>query len=239
MQRSNERANDVLREVNIELDYLDNPDGSCLFSIGNTKVICVASVQEIVPSFLKNQGTGWITAEYEMLPHACKERSMRESSAGKRKGRSHEIQRIIGRTLRSVVNLDKIGERSIWIDCDVIQADGGTRTAGITGGFIALYQALEKLVNKGELKELPVKNFVAAVSVGIVRGEVFLDLEYSEDSIASVDMNLAMTDDNKLIEIQGTAEGKPFDKEKLYNMVDLGCKGISQLIKEQKKVLKK
>lgn len=237
MERFDGRKNDELRPVDINIDYLEHPHGSCLFQMGKTKVICAASIQDGVPTFLKNQGTGWLTAEYEMLPHAAQERGIREATQGRRKGRSHEIQRIIGRVLRAVVELEKLGERTIWIDCDVIQADGGTRTASITGGFIALYQAFKKLVKKGEYQELPINNFVAAVSVGVVNNQILLDLAYEEDSIASVDMNLAMTEEGRIVEIQGTSESVPYDKDKLSDLVEIGYKGISELIKKQKSAL--
>jgi len=238
MDRIDGRKNDELRKVDICIDYLDHPDGSCLIQIGDTKVICAATIQEGVPMFLRNQETGWLTAEYEMLPHAAKERDIREATKGRRKGRSYEIQRIIGRVLRCVIDLEKLGERTIWIDCDVIQADGGTRTASITGGFVALYRALQREVDKKRyLRDIPVKSFVAAVSVGVVKGEKLLDLVYREDSKASLDLNLAMTQNNELIEIQGTAEEEPFDRKKLEDLVELGYKGIKELIDKQKKVL--
>ena len=206
------RANQELRSVQFTQPYLIHPEGSVLVEFGDTKVICTASVEEDVPPFLKKTGKGWITAEYAMLPRATATRTRRERM--KVGGRTSEIQRIIGRSLRSVVDFSLLGERTLLIDCDVIQADGGTRTAAITGGFVALAQALKKLKEKGVFKELPLKDFVAAVSVGIVKGEVCLDLEYVEDVAAEVDMNLVMTASGAVVEIQGTAEKTPFSKEK-------------------------
>ena len=229
MIRSDGRAPDQLREVKIILDFIKHAEGSCLIEFGDTKVICTASVEEKVPPFLKGTGQGWITAEYSMLPRATAQRTVREAAKGKLTGRTQEIQRLIGRSLRSAVDLTALGEVTVWIDCDVIQADGGTRTASITGAFVALYRALEKI---GKLEA--VKNFIAAVSVGIVDGQFLLDLNYAEDSMAEVDMNVVMNDQNLFVEIQGTAEGEPFSREDLNNLLNLAEKGIRELISIQK-----
>lgn len=203
--------------------------------MGDTRVVCAASIEGKVPQFLRNEGKGWLTAEYGMLPASCSERIARESSKGRPGGRTHEIQRLIGRSLRSVVDLKKVGERTIWIDADVLQGDGGTRTAAITGGFIALAEAFEKLKKGGILIENPILDFIAAVSVGRVNGKAVLDLSYQEDSSAEVDMNIVMTGSGKFVEIQGTAEGKPFDKKDMDALVLLAKKGIFELIQIQKR----
>ncbi|MDP8253621.1 MAG: ribonuclease PH [Candidatus Kaelpia aquatica] len=236
--RLDNRSNDQLRKVKITKDYIEYAEGSCLIEVGNTKVICTASVEEKVPPFLRNSGSGWITAEYSMLPRSCKSRVVREARKGSVGGRTSEIQRLIGRSLRAVVNLKGFGERTIWIDCDVVQADGGTRTASITGGFVALYLAFQKLIKDEAIKESPVKTFLAAVSVGLIDKEVMLDLAYSEDFKADVDMNLVMTESKDIVEIQGTAEGEPFSKRKMDQLVKLAEKGIEELIAIQKKTLK-
>jgi ribonuclease PH len=235
MTRADGRTPDRLRKVTITPDFNKYAEGSCLIELGNTKVICTASVEDAVPNFLRNTGNGWITAEYGMLPRSCKTRILRTDRAG---GRSIEIQRLIGRSLRAVVNLEKIGERTIWIDADVIQADGGTRTASITGSFIALVKALYKLKQKGLIADLPVNDFVAATSVGIIKGEALLDLTYDEDSIAEVDMNIVMTGKGEFIELQGTAERKPFDREKMEALLSLAKSGIESLIDIQRSLLK-
>ncbi|SMP10453.1 ribonuclease PH [Desulfurobacterium pacificum] len=232
MTRNDGRKPDELRKVTITLDYIKHAEGSCLIEFGDTKVICTASVEEKVPPFLKGTGQGWITAEYSMLPRATAQRTVREAAKGKLTGRTQEIQRLIGRSLRCAVDLTALGEITIWIDCDVIQADGGTRTASITGAFVALYRALEKIE-----KLSAVKNFVAAVSVGVVNGQVLLDLNYEEDSLAEVDMNIVMTDKGEFAEIQGTAEGETFSRDILNTMLNLGEKGIKELIEIQKSVL--
>ena len=229
------RKNAELRKVKIHKGYLKSAFGSCLIEMGNTHVLCTASVEEKVPQFLKNEGKGWLTAEYGMLPASCRERITRESSKGRPSGRTQEIQRLIGRSLRSIVNLHKIGERTIWIDADVIQGDGGTRTASITGGFIALAEAIEKLKRSGILTQNPLENYIAAVSVGIVDGKPVLDLCYEEDSKAEVDMNVIMTGTGQFVEVQGTAEGKPFSKQHLDDLLGLAKKGISDLVTIQKK----
>jgi len=230
--RSDGRAPDQLRKVKIILDFIKHAEGSCLIEFGDTKVICTASVEEKVPPFLKGTGQGWITAEYSMLPRATAQRTVREAAKGKLTGRTQEIQRLIGRSLRSAIDLTALGEITVWIDCDVIQADGGTRTASITGAFVALYRALEKIGKKEA-----VKSFIAAVSVGIVDGQFLLDLNYEEDSMAEVDMNVVMNDKGLFVEIQGTAEGEPFSREALNRLLSLGEKGIKELITFQKETL--
>ena len=236
--RLDSRDNDQLRKVKITKDYIEYAEGSCLIEVGDTKVICTASVEEKVPPFLRNSGSGWVTAEYGMLPRSCKSRVLRESRKGSVSGRTSEIQRLIGRSLRAIVDLKGFGERTIWMDCDVIQADGGTRTASITGGFVALYLAFQKLVKDKAIKENPVKAFLAAVSVGLINKEVMLDLAYNEDFKADVDMNMVMTEASDIVEVQGTAEGEPFSKKKMDELVKLAGKGIEELIAIQKKVLK-
>lgn len=232
--RSDNRAPDQMRPVNIVPDYIKTAEGSVLIEVGNTKVICTASVEESVPVFLRNSGRGWITAEYGMLPRATLTRSPREAARGRVGGRTHEIQRLIGRSLRAIADLEKLGERSILIDCDVIQADGGTRTASITGAFVALGLALEKLVEAGTLKAVPVKDYVAAVSVGIVDGTPLLDLSYEEDSRADVDMNVVMTSANKFVEVQATAEHHIFDDDQLQAMIRLARQGLQSLLAKQR-----
>lgn len=236
MIRKNRRGFDKLRSLKITPDYLKYAEGSCLIELGNTKVICSASVEEKVPQFLQGKGEGWVTAEYGMLPRACKTRVFREASRG-RSGRTFEIQRLIGRSLRSGLDLRNLRERTIWIDCDVLQADGGTRVASISGGYVALVSCLQLLYRKNFLDELPIKNFVAGVSAGILKKQLFLDLDYQEDSIAEVDMNVVMDEQGKFIEIQGTAEGEPFAKSQLDGLLNLAKKGIEEIIVEQKKVL--
>jgi ribonuclease PH len=231
------RVAENLREVRITRNYIKHAEGSVLVEFGDTKVICTASVESSVPPFLRGKGTGWVTAEYSMLPRATHSRSPRESSKGKVGGRTHEIQRLIGRSLRAVMDLSMLGERSVLIDCDVIQADGGTRTAAITGAYVALYDALEGLVSKGELPALPLREAVAAVSVGIVGGEALLDLNYVEDSAAEVDMNFVMTASNRFVEVQGTAEAEPFTIEQMDAMRDLAMAGIDRLFRIQKEAL--
>jgi len=231
------RKLDQLRTVKITRGIMKNAEGSTLIEMGDTKVLCTATVEESVPRFLRDTGKGWVTTEYAMLPRATTERVRRDSVRGRIGGRSHEIQRIIGRALRAVINLDKLGERSITIDCDVLQADGGTRTASITGAFVALSEAALFLTREGFIEENPIEDFIAAVSVGIIDNKLALDLDYEQDSAAEVDMNVAMTGAGLLVEVQGTAEGKPFSKNKLTEMVKLAEKGIKELIKKQKEVL--
>jgi ribonuclease PH len=228
---------DQLRAVKITRGVMKNAEGSALIEMGDTKVLCTATVEESVPRFLKDSGKGWVTTEYAMLPRATTERVRRDSVRGKIGGRSHEIQRIIGRVLRAVIDFDKLGERSITIDCDVLQADGGTRTASITGGFVALSEACSYLVREGLVEENPINDYIAAVSVGIIDNKLALDLNYEQDSSAEVDMNIAMTGAGLLVEVQGTAEGEPFSKNKLTEMVKLAEKGIKELIKKQKEAL--
>jgi ribonuclease PH len=236
--RSDNRAPDQMRPVNIVPDYIPTAEGSVLIEVGNTRVICTASVEESVPTFLRNTGKGWVTAEYGMLPRSTLTRSPRESARGRIGGRTHEIQRLIGRSLRAVTDLQRLGERSIFLDCDVIQAYGGTRTASITGAFVALGLALEKLVEAGTLTSVPLKDFVAAVSVGIVDGEPLLDLCYEEDSRADVDMNFVMTAGNKFVEVQATAEHQVFDDKQLENTITLARHGLRSLLAKQQSVLK-
>jgi len=236
--RSDNRAPDQMRAVNIVPDFIKTAEGSVLIEVGNTRVICTASVDETVPAFLRNSGRGWITAEYGMLPRSTLTRSPREAARGRVGGRTHEIQRLIGRSLRAVTDMDELGERSVLIDCDVIQADGGTRTASITGAFVALGLALEKLVEAGTLKSVPLKDFVAAVSVGIVDGTPLLDLSYEEDSGADVDMNIVMTSADKFVEVQATAEHQVFDDEQLQAMIRLARQGLHSLLEKQKALLR-
>ncbi|MCM8796501.1 MAG: ribonuclease PH [Candidatus Omnitrophica bacterium] len=231
--RSDGRLADELRKVTITRNYIKYPEGSCLIELGSTKVICAASVEESVPPFLKGTGTGWVTAEYGMLPRSCVQRIQR----GKDSGRTYEIQRLIGRSLRAVTKMELLGERAIWIDCDVIQADGGTRTASITGSFIALADALNKLKKDGLLREIPLKDYVAATSVGIFSGIPLLDLTYEEDSKADVDMNIVMTGSGDFIEIQGTSERQTFNKKQMEELLDLAKKGIFDLISLQRTLL--
>jgi ribonuclease PH len=237
--RSDNRAPEQIRPVNIIADFISTAEGSALIEMGNTRVICTASVEESVPTFLRNSGKGWISGEYGMLPRSTLTRTARESAKGKQSGRTQEIQRLIGRSLRAVADLKRMGERTIWIDCDVIQADGGTRTASITGAFVALGLALQRLVDAGTLSSAPIKDFVAATSVGIVDGEVLLDLNYEEDSRADVDMNFVMTAGNKIVELQATAERQVFDDAQLAKMIALARHGIQSLIAKQQTLLGK
>lgn len=235
--RSDNRAPDQMRPVRIVPDFISTAEGSALIEVGNTRVICTASVEESVPVFLRNSGRGWVTAEYGMLPRSTLTRSPREAARGRVGGRTHEIQRLIGRSLRAVMDLNKLGERSVLIDCDVIQADGGTRTASITGAFLALGLALQKLVEAGTIESVPVKDFVAAVSVGIVDGTALLDLAYEEDSRADVDMNLVMTGGNKFVEVQATSEHHVFDGNQLQTLIGLARKGMTELLAKQQSLL--
>ncbi|MEK9199041.1 ribonuclease PH [Ureibacillus sp. 179-F W5.1 NHS] len=238
MTRHDGRAVEQLRPVTIETNYLMHPEGSVLIQVGNTKVICTATIDDRVPGFLRGQGKGWITAEYSMLPRATAERTQRDSSRGKVNGRTMEIQRLIGRALRAIVDLEALGEKTVWIDCDVIQADGGTRTASITGAFVALTQALAKIHEEKPFPKFPIVDYLAATSVGFVRelGAV-LDLNYVEDSSAEVDMNLVMTGSGRFVEIQGTGEEATFSRDELNQLLDLGEKGIAELIALQKNAL--
>ncbi|HDL5529151.1 TPA: ribonuclease PH, partial [Mannheimia haemolytica] len=233
--RPNNRANNQVREIKITRNYTRYAEGSVLIEFGETKVLCNATVEESVPRFLKGQQQGWVTAEYGMLPRATHSRTQREAAKGKQGGRTMEIQRLIARSLRAVVDLKALGERTVTVDCDVIQADGGTRTASITGACVALYDAMNKLVADGTLKTNPMKGLVAAISVGIVAGEAVCDLEYLEDSNAETDMNVVMVEDGRLVEVQGTAEGEPFSHQELLTLLDLAKQGISQLVEAQRK----
>ena len=225
------RKNDEMREVKVTKNYIIHPEGSVLIEFGNTKVICNATVEEKVPPFLRGTGTGWVTAEYSMLPRATNNRVQRESSKGKLSGRTMEIQRLIGRALRAAVNLEKLGERTVIIDCDVIQADGGTRTASITGGYLALELAIEKLIDAGKLTEIPINSRVAAISVGKIKDEIVLDLEYEEDFRADVDMNIIMNDKGEFIELQGTGEEATFTQDELLKFIEISRKGFEKLFK--------
>ncbi|RPK21736.1 Ribonuclease PH [Bacillus subtilis] len=236
--RHDGRQHDELRSITFDLDFISHPEGSVLITAGNTKVICNASVEDRVPPFLRGGGKGWITAEYSMLPRATNQRTIRESSKGKISGRTMEIQRLIGRALRAVVDLEKLGERTIWIDCDVIQADGGTRTASITGAFLAMAIAIGKLIKAGTIKTNPITDFLAAISVGIDKEQgILLDLNYEEDSSAEVDMNVIMTGSGRFVELQGTGEEATFSREDLNGLLGLAEKGIQELIDKQKEVL--
>jgi ribonuclease PH len=237
MTRSDSRGAGELRPVKMTPHYLMHPEGSVLIEAGRTKVICTASIEERVPPFLRNSGKGWVTAEYGMLPRATSTRTTREATSGKVGGRTQEIQRLIGRSLRAVTKLEALGERSVWVDCDVIQADGGTRTASITGSYVALVLALRTLVQRGVISQVPVQDHVAAISVGIVDGVPLLDLAYDEDSKADVDMNIIKTSDGRYIEIQGTAETTPFGRDRLYDMLAMADAGIAELVEIQKQAL--
>jgi len=235
--RNDGRNIDELRPVKVDRDCLKHAEGSLFVEIGQTKVLCTATVEERVPPFLRATGQGWVTAEYGMLPRATKTRTPRESTTGRASGRTFEIQRLIGRSLRTVIDLTRLGERTVLIDCDVIQADGGTRTTAITGAFVALADALIRLRENGQIKGPLLKDFVAAVSVGCVEGELLLDLNYAEDSMAEVDMNVVMTGSKQFVEIQGTAEEVPFDKAQLDRMLNLATHGIDQLVDLQRQLL--
>jgi ribonuclease PH len=235
--RADGRNKNEIRPITISTDYIKHAEGSVLIEVGDTKVICTATVEEKVPPFMRGQGKGWVTAEYSMLPRATETRNVRESSRGKVSGRTQEIQRLIGRALRSVVDLAALGERTIWLDCDVIQADGGTRTASITGAYVAMVIAMGKALKNQGASGLPVTDFLAATSVGIIDDEVYLDLCYTEDSRAKVDMNIVMTGSGKYVEVQGTGEEAPFSPEELQELLASGREGIANLIEAQKKVL--
>jgi ribonuclease PH len=237
MTRIDGRDANAIRPTRITPHYIKHAEGSVLIEVGDTRVICTASVEERVPPFRRNSGKGWVTAEYGMLPRATSTRSQRESTSGKVGGRTQEIQRLIGRSLRAVTRMEELGERTVWVDCDVIQADGGTRTASITGGFVALVLALQHLREQGVLARVPVADLVAATSVGIVDGEPRLDLAYEEDSRAEVDMNVVQTGDGRFIEVQGTAEGQPFDRAALISLLDLAAVGIAELNRLQREII--
>jgi len=236
--RSDNRSPEQMRPVNIVPDFISTAEGSCLIELGNTRVICTATVEDTVPQFLRNSGKGWVTAEYSMLPRATLTRTPREVTRGHIGGRTHEIQRLIGRSLRAVTEMDRFGERTIFLDCDVIQADGGTRTASITGAFVAMGLAMSRMVESGALTVAPIRDYVAATSVGIVDGEVMLDLAYEEDSRADVDMNLVITGSKKIIEVQATAERRPFDETQFNKMMALARGGIESLILKQQAALR-
>jgi ribonuclease PH len=237
MNRIDGRSPSQLRPTTITPGFLAHAEGSVLIEVGRTRVICTASVEDRVPPFLRNSGKGWVTAEYGMLPRATSTRTQREASTGKVGGRTQEIQRLIGRSLRSVAKLNELGERTIWVDCDVIQADGGTRTASITGGFVAMALAMKKMKDLALIKDIPLTDYVAATSVGIVDGTALLDLAYEEDSKAEVDMNFVKTGDGRFIELQGTAEGQPFDRRALDALMELADNGIKELIAMQRAVV--
>lgn len=237
--RTDNRRLDQMRPVDIHPGYLKTAEGSALISVGNTRVLCAASIEDGVPQFLRGTGKGWVTAEYAMLPRATLKRTPREVTKGKPSGRTHEIQRLIGRSLRAVVDLDALGERSVIVDCDVIQADGGTRTASITGAYVALAIAVGQLVQFGALKKTPLIDAVAATSVGIVGGEPMIDLDYEEDSRADVDMNMVMTGAGKFVEVQATAEHQPFDDAQLGRLIELARGGIRELVDLQKRAIQK
>lgn len=235
MPRDDGRSLDEYRPITLTRSFARYAEGSCLVEVGETKVLCTASVEDKVPPFLKGQGQGWVTAEYSMLPRSTHTRSQRDTN--KPNGRTIEIQRLVGRSLRSVVEMNALGERTITLDCDVLQADGGTRTAAISGAFVALVEALAWMKGKGQIKTLPFTEWVAAVSVGVVRGEERLDLAYEEDSQASVDMNIVMTDTGRYIEVQGTAEGAPFDRDRMNRLLDLAQVGCRQMLAKQRDAL--
>jgi ribonuclease PH len=239
MPRTDGRAANAARETRITPNYTMHAEGAVLIEVGRTKVICTASIEERTPPFLRGTGKGWVTAEYGMLPRSTTTRMQRESSAGKVGGRTQEIQRLIGRSLRSVTLLGDFGERSLWVDCDVIQADGGTRTAAITGGFVALVLAFERLREQGAIGRMPITSYVAATSVGVIDGTPMLDLAYDEDSKAEVDMNVVKTSDGRFIEVQGTAETKPFDRAALDELLALADEGLKQLIEKQREIVGK
>lgn len=237
MSRIDGRKNDEIRPVRIQRNYIKYAEGSVFIEVGYTRVICTATIEDKVPPHLKDQSKGWITAEYSMLPRSALQRIVRESARGRIGGRTHEIQRLIGRVLRAAVDLEKLGERTIWVDCDVIQADGGTRTASITGSYVALVDAVNYALSHGLIGENPLRDYIAAISVGIVNGEPMLDLNYAEDSTAEVDMNIVMTGKGRFVEIQGTAEQTPFTKTQMEELIALARKGITELVEIQKRVL--
>lgn len=235
--RIDDRSNNELRQVKVTRNYISHAEGSAFIEVGKTRVICTATVEEKVPPFQRGKGIGWVTAEYDMIPRSAQVRIIRPQTTGKIKGRTHEIQRLIGRSLRGVVDFQKLGERTIWIDCDVIEADGGTRCASITGGYIALFDCCRYLVEQKIITEMPVSDFLAAISVGIVNGEIMADLCFAEDSAAEVDMNVVMNSKGNLIEVQSTAENKAFSREDFNKLLDLSMVSIEKLFLIQKKVL--
>jgi ribonuclease PH len=231
------RKNNEIRNIKITRKYISHLDGSVFIEMGNTRIICTATIEEKVPPFLKGKGSGWITAEYDMIPMSSPVRIIRSQVTGRINGRTHEIQRLIGRSLRCAVDLTRMGERTVWIDCDVIEADGGTRTAAITGSYVALFDCLQSIVSKGVIEEMPITDFIAAVSVGIVNGNILVDLCFAEDSLATVDMNVVMNSSGKFIEIQSTAEGCPFLRDDFNTMLDKAAEAINNIMEHQKKVL--
>ena len=237
VKRIDGRKNDEIRNINISRNYISHTEGSVFIEMGNTRIVCTATVEDKIPKFLAGKGSGWITAEYDMIPGSAPQRIIRPQTVGRINGRTHEIQRLIGRSLRSIADLYKIGERTIWIDCDVIEADGGTRTASITGSFIALFDCLHSLVDKKIIREMPIESFLAAVSVGIVKKEILVDLCFEEDSKAQVDMNVVMNSKNELIEVQSTAETNPFSRENFDKMMEKATAAIGEIIDIQKKTL--
>lgn len=237
MIRLDGRAPDQIRPVKITRNFIKYAEGSCLIEMGDTKVVCTASIEDKVPPFLKGSGQGWVTAEYGMLPRSCETRTQRDVSAGRVNGRSQEIQRLVGRAVRSVTDLNAFGERTVWLDCDVLQADGGTRTASVTGAFVAFVDACAEMKKQGWVKKMPFSDLIAAISVGVVMGEELLDLNYKEDSNAQVDMNVIMTSAKRIVEIQTTAEGAPFTRNRFNNLLDLAQKGIEELIAAVKATL--
>ncbi len=237
VKRIDGRKNDEIRNINITRNYISHIEGSVFIEMGNTRIVCTATVEDKVPKFLAGKGSGWITAEYDMIPGSAPQRIIRPQTVGRINGRTHEIQRLIGRSLRSITNLDRIGERTIWIDCDVIEADGGTRTASITGSFVALFDCMHSLVDKRIISEMPIESFLAAVSLGIVNGDILVDLCFEEDSKAQVDMNVVMNSRNELIEVQSTAEITPFSREDFDKMMEKATTAIGEIIDIQKKIL--
>jgi ribonuclease PH len=238
-ERQDGRKNDEIRDIKITRKYISHADGSVFIEMGNTRIVCTATIEEKVPPFLRGKGKGWITAEYDMIPGSTPRRIIRPQATGRINGRTHEIQRLIGRSLRAAVDLDMIGERTIWIDCDVIEADGGTRTASITGSFIALFDSLQGMIENEIINEMPIESFVAAISVGIVDGEIMTDLCYTEDSTAEVDMNVVANSKGNLIEVQSTAEGAPFSREQFDQMLADASSAIEGIVELQKKILSK
>jgi len=235
--RSDNRSPDQMRPVNIMPDFISTAEGSCLIELGNTRVICTATIEDTVPQFLRNSGKGWVTGEYGMLPRSTLTRTPREAVKGRPGGRTHEIQRLIGRSLRAVIDMEKLGERTIFLDCDVIQADGGTRTASITGAFVAMGLAMRRMIEAGSLTVAPIRDYLAAISIGVVDGEIMLDLSYEEDSRADVDMNVVATGSKKLVEVQATAERRPFDDAQLAKMLTMARQGIEALVLRQQAIL--
>lgn len=236
-KRIDGRKNDEIRNINITRNYISHTEGSVFIEMGKTRIVCTATVEDKIPKFLTGKGSGWITAEYDMIPGSAPQRIIRPQSMGRINGRTHEIQRLIGRSLRSIADLKKIGERTIWIDCDVIEADGGTRTASITGSFVALFDCMHSLVDKRIISEMPIESFLAAVSLGIVNGDILVDLCFEEDSKAQVDMNVVMNSRNELIEVQSTAEITPFSREDFDKMMEKATTAIGEIIDIQKKIL--